>query len=341
LVAHDWHGLQMPRSGIVQDNPDNVYRTIPVDGAAAYEILGKVKPKPPAQESFVVHTTISGDTNSGVREHQEEAASVSLDRIPVAADGSFRITVDSSPADGRPNHLQVPADEHHAYVLVRDTLADWSSQTPVQLQVRRVSGPPPRPAPTREELARRAAELVSRSGAYWLAWEHRVFFSRPANAFTLDFARVTGWGHLKCGHFAMGDDQALVLTLERRDAAYLAVQAADLWGPSVNYVDRNGSLNQGQARPDADGAYTYVLSTKDPGVHNWVDTGGLTSGTFCARWQNLPANTSLSGAVRRLEVVKLEDLKTALPPGVARISPKQRPTQLAARAVAYRRRLTE
>jgi hypothetical protein len=255
-AAHKWHGLDVPRTGLVQDNPDNVHRGVPIDGAARYEIHGKVNVPGPAQETFVLYAARAGAGEGGVRENLEEAGMVSLDQIALGPDGTFVITIDSSPADGRTNHLQTHPDAGQGNVLIRDTLSDWAVQNPVQLSVRRVSGPPIRPAPTEAELAVAAADTLSKISRYWLAWEHRVFFSRPANAFTLNFARVTGWGFNRGGHFDLAGDEVLVVTLERRDAAYLSFQVTDLWGPSVNYVDRSGGLNQAVARADADGAYT-------------------------------------------------------------------------------------
>jgi hypothetical protein len=56
------------------------------------------------------------------------------------ADGSFTITVDSTPADGRPNHLQLPSDA--TLIAARNTLSDWNTQVPMSLSIERVGGPP-------------------------------------------------------------------------------------------------------------------------------------------------------------------------------------------------------
>ena len=56
------------------------------------------------------------------------------------ADGSFTITVDSTPADGRPNHLQLPSDA--TLIAARNTLSDWNTQVPIGLSIERVGGPP-------------------------------------------------------------------------------------------------------------------------------------------------------------------------------------------------------
>jgi hypothetical protein len=45
--------------------------------------------------------------------------------------------------------------------------------------------------------------------------------------------------------------------------------------------------------------------------------------------------------VREIKVVKLQDLKAALPSGTPWTTPAERKTELAARAASYTRRLTE
>jgi hypothetical protein len=132
-----------------------------------------------------------------------------------------------------------------------------------------------------------------------------------------------------------------VVRLEQRQAAYLGFQLADVWGQAAPYVWESGSLTQTQARPDPDGAFTYVVSVPDPGVHNWLDPSGLHSGTFCTRWQGLAAGVPLEDAVREVKVVKLKDLKAALPAGTPWTTPAERKAELAARAASYARRLTE
>jgi hypothetical protein len=123
-------------------------------------------------------------------------------------------------------------------------------------------------------------------------------------------------------------------------AAYLGFQVADPWGIALDYVDRNGSLNQNQAKPNADGSYTYVISPRDPGVYNWIDTAGLTSGTYTLRWQALPkAVASAAEGVRSSAVVKMGMLQSLLPVGTVFVTPEQRKMQLVQRAASYGRRL--
>src|SRR5579863_4599216 len=130
-APHAWGGITVPLSGAMVDDPDNIYRGIPIDGAASYAISGKVIGTAPAQETFILHNVASGASKTQkVQTQEDENGYVALDKLPLARDGSFTITIDASPVNGRVNHIQSQPDVHDAYLLIRDTLSDWSRENP-------------------------------------------------------------------------------------------------------------------------------------------------------------------------------------------------------------------
>jgi len=72
-----------------------------------------------------------------------------------------------------------------------------------------------------------------------------------------------------------------------------------------------------------------VISHRDPGVANWLDTAGHERGTLAARF--LRAERAPSPRMRRVPFEKLAD---ALPPGTPRITPDERAERLARRREA-------
>ncbi len=339
---HSWGDVVLPVGGVMIDNPDNIYRGIPIDGAASYVIEGRVIHPAPVQQTMVLHNEKSGaDPNQKVKSQEAENGAVSLDTLPVARDGSFTVTVDASPVNGRTNHLQSDPAVHDAYILVRDTIPDWSRQNPVQLSVRRVAGLPLRPPQSEGELAKKAAALTGSVARYFMTWAKQRFYDKPANTYSHQFDRASGWGAVGCGWYQLEPDEALVVTLDRRSAAYLGFQLSDAWGQgqTSEYLANLGSLSGDQASANADGSYTYVISASDPGVHNWLDTAGLRTGTFCTRWQAMPEGVKAVGAVRETKVVKLAALDAALPAETVRVTAAQRAEQIAQRSRDYARRL--
>jgi hypothetical protein len=93
---------------------------------------------------------------------------------------------------------------------------------------------------------------------------------------------------------------------------------------------------------DADGRYTCVVALRDPGVHNWIDTGGLHQTHAIQKWQGLPRGADgVHQPTIEGRLVKLADLKRVLPPETRWVTPAERAQQLAQREAAFARRLLD
>jgi hypothetical protein len=147
------------------------------------------------------------------------------------------------------------------------------------------------------------------------------------------------------GKLDLADDEAYVLTLDHGGSDYWVLTLYDWWAMSGNFWSRTSCLNDTQVVPDADGTTTVVFSVRDPGVHNWVDTLDLHETRFLQRWQLMPTSVGEDGrlwaggepsATGRL--VKLADLKEALPPETRWVTPEERTRQIDERFASFRRR---
>jgi hypothetical protein len=56
------------------------------------------------------------------------------------------------------------------------------------------------------------------------------------------------------------------------------------WAESYDYRFAETCTNNVRAGRDADGAWTLVIAPSDPGVPNWLDTGGRREGQMLLRW---------------------------------------------------------
>ncbi len=335
-APHCWHGFEVARSGYGIDNPDNVYRHTAVDGQSTFVIHGRMPERRPAQLSFVLYGELPG-TGAVTKEGAPVLGSLTSDRMQIAPDGSFTITVGPEPADGRPNHIRTAASAR--LLIARDSLNNWAAERPSYLEIERTGEPAAATPRTHEQLATQTADLVRTIGRYWLDWDNTFIYTKAANAVQAPTApRGSGFGFATSGHFALGQDQALVVTLDPVGARYLGFQLTDPWGVAREYAHRSGSLNQAQARPDADGTITYVISAQDPGVWNWLDTDGIDSGMYAIRWQSAPADVDLTRTVRSARLIDIADLDSALPSETTRVTPAQRDAQLADRASNYNER---
>jgi hypothetical protein len=188
LSEYTWFGHTFPASGAAIDNPDNLYRHIPLDGESRYEIRGRLRPMHPAQFSYqlIRHTDIVP------RGTDLESLGVLNSRdLEIGADGSFVVHVDPEPADGRRNHIRSPPGPLLRLIL-RDTLTDWK-QNATELEVRRISGPQPPPAPSEQQLAARVAAQFPDFVPAWLNFIRVFNGDPPANQLVPPYGRTGGW----------------------------------------------------------------------------------------------------------------------------------------------------
>ncbi len=326
-AAHSDGGVTIPGSRFGIDDPDRIYRSATIDPALSYVIHGQRNPQP-SNRDFLFEVTGADLKTLG---------SLPARDIDVAADGTFVITVDATPANGRRNHLTLPANA--TGLLIRDTLADWTSQLPNRLTIAVVGGPAPKPA-TLDETRAQAVSLI-RDYAGFDAQLVGQLSKSPVNQLvpqvrTLE-SGVAG-AIIGTSRFSIANDEALVLTIDGQGARYIGLELTDPWARSLPYQDNTGSLSNLQAKPNADGTITYILSPRDPGLYNWVDTAGLNSGLFALRVEDF-AQVDPAKLVRSIRLVKLSELASALPDGAPRVTPSQRAQQLAARRAGYDRRL--
>jgi hypothetical protein len=333
-APHDWYGVKWPGSKWGIDNPDNFYRYVAVDPSSRYEIDGQRSGSGPEQETFLVYSSLPG---TGI-ENGEGAAVVSSlkDRdMKFEPDGSFTITI--GPEAGAPgeNHLKSGPDAK--VIFIRDTLKNWSTQYPNRLRIRRVAGPPASPRKSDAQLADEAAALLKLEVPYWIKFYEDFNYKHPVNTVPPAYARAGGWGFLTTGWFKLKDDEAWVVTLDPVSADYLAFQVADVWGIAADYVKHTGGLNSAQSKPNADGTYTYVISARDPGVWNWIDTVGMHLGMFTLRWQQLtdPSPAAIEKAVHLSKVVKIADLKKTLPAETVWVDALERKRQQESHAASF------
>jgi len=332
LPPHHWLGLNVPGGRWGIDNPDTQYFIVPVEAASSYVIRGLRRTPGPVDSNFSFGTLDVWGTIANIGQAQ----------LQIAADGRYTITLDSTPANGRPNHIELTKGGNT--VFIRNTLADWSHENVDRIQVTRVSGLPPGPAPTDDELERMMIARLHTVTAHIIANLQGPIFRLPANVLPQPGKPGDKAGFLvtqrnAIGHFRLRPDEAMVATFNPGGAAYSTFPVTNVWGVTPDYSEHQCSLNNRQAVPNPDGSITVVLSALDPGVANWVDSSGLEEGFIMLRWQGLPTspNPAAEPGVKS-KVVKWADLPSALPRGFKRVTAAQRQAALAERRAGFERR---
>ena len=319
--AHGWFNMDVPgsRAGGA-GNPDNIHALAPIDGVGSFEFTGKQTDWLSGGVAF----NLVSDT----------ALTTTLARLDgkdllVNPGGSFVITLDPAPANGRANHIQTKPGTK--YLLSRDTRGDWS-QKPGAYQIKRTS-PPSRPPLSDNQIAQRAADyMIGDVPKMYKLVENLSHLN--INRFTPPFGRGDTGGAINdmasFGRLNLGEEDAFLVTVNTGGASYHSLVLYDYWLRTFDYWQNTSSLNNRQSVSNADGTVTYVISIKDPGVHNWLNTEGFREVNLLCRWQGLSPERHEPGKAPAIngELVKLSQLKQALPEGTKFVSESEREQQL-------------
>ena len=330
-VPHRLRGHIIPGSRWGIDNPDTVYRVIPISGAERYIIRGRVAEKRLTENYFTLW-----DASMGTVDVLDGKALV-LD-----PDGRFEITVDADPKGGRPNHIRSTPEAREFYI--RDVLMDWAHESVNELSIERLGGAPSRPAPTFDEQVDAAIAMLTKNIDNTIRWNAQAR-DKPVNLFDFTIDRDSD-GALRnqlyiMGHFDLSPEEALVIDVGLGGAGYFLAPISNWWGTTNEIIHRNGSLNLSQSERNPNGNLTYVVSLKDPGVHNWLDPCGMAEGILTLRWAEFADGRPGTGFGATSRVVPLAHLKTELHPDTRWLTQSERHTQLQARAASYVRRISE
>jgi Protein of unknown function (DUF1214) len=335
-------GIQIPGTTFIE-SVDSIYRVLTIGKGYHYEITGKRPKNGPAFITFEVWNSAQGlqPTVKYVTHLQES-------NMEFGADGSFKILAGPEPADGRKNYLHTPEG---GWLLVRQSLSDWSNQSIIENMKVQLLDRADRPAPTFAELEKRLIEVMPMSTMVNRTYMHRMFEEATGSLYvsfgnTLNHLKPTvatrggAWGYVTGTTYQIPRDKAFVVTIATDDARYSAIQLHDAWGRTLDPVYMT-NRNNGISTRNPDGTITYVLSERDPGVANWLDTRGIESGSLIMRWQGVtpPADGSQASMVRDAQLVAFDDLKSVLPKDVPMITADARRAELQRRKIAFERRL--
>ena len=324
-----------PFTKVGLDNPDTLYFGARIREDAEYVVTGTRGTT--ADLSFQV---LNGDyTPADV----PDSLTAFDDRaIEIDPDGSFELRFGPGREDKPRNYFVL--GPRARMLVVREVFSDWTSQ-PGSLRIQRVDriGAAP-PAPAADIADRRYASagkgLVAQLKTF-LAFPEWFYLKLPVN--TLTEPRLTPGGlstqYSSVGHFDLGADEAMIVTVPVSDAPYQGFQLGTMWYLSMDFANHQTSLTAHQARHDEDGMIRFVVSERDPGLANWLECTGHSRGYLQLRWQRVSRELSAADGPTA-EVVPFDELRTRLPHyEQAMITPQQWRERIAARQAAVADRM--
>jgi hypothetical protein len=294
-----WRSLG-PHRKMGGDNPDSLYTGCPIDPAGTYRISGSA-----STACMVVFTVSRSRANFGKEGWSQFAGNRYGHEYETSADGTFELIASVEHHEG--NWLALTDDAER--ITVRQATGDWSSESVGRWTIERIDRsapglPPFAPADVIAALERAAAHTEG-MGRYFAncmddmqrhGWNQ--FYDEGSHA---RHGGVPG-GVAVAGYFSLHHDEAVVIDVTPPPCLYWNIQVGNYWYESFDYRYVPSSINHRQAEFNDDGSVTIVLAHRDPGVANWLSTGGLREGHMVFRWVE-----AASTPVPATTVVVLED----------------------------------
>lgn len=230
--------------------------------------------------------------------------------------------------------LKLPPGECEIYL--RQYYADWDHEKPAMLTIERIGAIYPPPPITRDQMQERMAMLNS-----WLRVQSEFYKSSVMRHLNADPGIVPIVSIPEAfqdvvhsnGAYRCRDGEAVIMELTPPKCLYWNFQLANLQWESMEFHQRQTSINCHRAVLDDDGVLRVVISHEDPGVPNWFDTNGRRLGLIAGRYFR-----SESAPVPTLKRVPLPDIQNHLKTS-RRVTPDQRQAQLKRRQASVFARL--
>ncbi|MCV7329421.1 hypothetical protein [Mycobacterium cookii] len=140
---------------------------------------------------------------------------------------------------------------------------------------------------------------------------------------------------VSAGNFDLTPDQALIVQMPDVPSGYSGIELMNVFGAALPFTLAQTTLNNTTAFADPDGYTYYVVSATNPGVANWLDSNGVSSGEIFARFENLPDGTDPTGLAVTTEVVPVADVANYLPADTPTVSPAEYAADMSQRVFSY------
>ncbi|GAB2467264.1 hypothetical protein GCM10027082_18600 [Comamonas humi] len=266
------------------DNPDNIYEYARLNGALQYRIFGNR-----GSVSYLSIATQKGGYETDGR--MVVTGFIDATQLKTDDKGDFELIVSTErPADPQANWL--PMEDKSVSVLVRQTFMDRKSEVPAKLSIERV-GTQERPGPLDPAVfaqsLQRASGFVENTARLFADWAQSYLPHSnelpPANQALCQSVGGDPNIFYYHSHWKLDEDEALVIHVDQvPDCSFWNLQINNYWMESLDYRYHQICINKHQAHYDDKGGVTLVLSERDPGMPNWLQTAGVRQGTLCLRW---------------------------------------------------------
>lgn len=280
---------------LLVDNPDVRYGFCALSDEHTYRLTGTR-----GQAAYVGLTFGTPVGKGAVGGRTGTTAQVHLDQFELGPHGEVDLLI--APADALPDPRpanSIVLEPGTGQVAVRETFFDRGHDIPSDLRIDLVGAVTP-PVVEADDLAAKlefAGLFVQFVAATAVSMWHDTaknvnHFGGTAGSHHVESQEDEVRSHSDAdmtyhgGRWVLGDGEALVVTVHDppNEFLYWGLTTATAWMESLDYRYRTTNLNNHTAQRSEDGNWRLVISPTDPGVPNWLDTGGRREGYMLVRW---------------------------------------------------------
>ncbi len=332
-IAHDRaHPMFVPELNLIQNifqpNADTIYKAALIGKGGSYRMRGER-----GDVRMMVMAQLGPDT---LRTGQHHPALDTNDflGLPLDGDGRFDVVIaPERPAGWTGDWFPLHPDCEK--FMLRIVGCRWGEEREPRFGIDRLDTPAAKGRPTLAELAARFAEIPFTTATCALAFPDKVEKLRDAGTVNIlnvvDFSQMSGLQRQSYyeGAYDLADDEALITEVAIPDqVGYWSLILTNELYETTDWVNNQSSLNDAQGVVDGDRVFRAVISARDPGVHNWLDTSGYPRGAVQGRWFDTDARPTPTA-----RVVKLAEVAAHLPADTRMVTREERDAALRARRI--------
>jgi hypothetical protein len=330
----DWAPLWNPVYTL-QPNPDDIYYYCPISSDYQYKITGNRGSV--YMITFNTQAALPGIPWAPIDRTGEFYADLDDGDLTLDADGNFEILLSKEkPAGYAGDWLQIK--EGAVCLMTRYRSYDWVNEVDPVMSIECLNPVGLKKRLTPEEILQRIewmAKMPVAATRQFYDMQNQVKANVGVNVF--EPSRYLGALSRQIyipAVFDFEDDEALIVETDLpKERRYWNFQINDPYFNIVEYVYRISSTNGHFAHVASDGRFYGVLSLKDPGVPNWLDTAGYKQGTIYGRWYDCDSHP-----LPTLKRVKFSEIRDHLPSDTPTVTEEQRAEELRQRVRGCQRR---
>lgn len=310
-------------------DPDYVYSAVEIDATGVYRLSGF------RGTSRFVDLSQMGSLMMGVPEEGPPSAPLTithdLDDLSIDESGHFSVLLSTERPAGHDGDWW-ELDPSARRLLMRRCSCDWIAEVDARVAIERLDDRGHDMTP--EETALRMSDMAAWIEGMITFDMDLVRYYREHHGINtlLRSTKIVSLGGLPQQAYYDGiheitDDEALIIETDLpEECRYWQALVADDRFCTVDWVNRQSSINDTQAHIDSDGRFRAVISKRDPGVPNWLDKADYSWGIIQMRW-----NRASDHPDPTIKKVPLAEVRQHLPEDTPVVSPYERDRLLALR----------